>query len=619
MSRYNRKKEKTLQDIREIIANRAVNHIKDCEEQDITTYLVFQSFTGSGKTHTVMKEVDKAGYTWIYSAPFHDVIRENLQYSKLRNYSFVHLKGKEQEGVCFSKEYRKYAKMGLSITPFCESRCPYRHNGCPYYETKNLIEGFPHSWAGVHAHIPTYLQTFLYNIEYNNKMMYESYDVIIIDEFPTQSLFNQVIIQRRDIDLLREVISYMEEDSSEKEFIQLFLDELTLASGKISINYTKLKSFLRNHRGLNLKEFLQYYKIILLDLVSHKTIKKPPKNILFNLALVYQENPEIEQLQWMIYKHTYDGWTQLGIYITTSNINYFKNLPIPVIALDATAEIKAWNTLLNDKCESVKIDMEYKNLYQMRSRGRYPVSTWIKFEKNKKIISESGIRLCKLIANICKRKKHNVLLCSNKRIKNLIETYLKKNYKKSNYKFAIYYNLRSRNEYYETCDTCIITHEPNIPPLQLKIMTNVIGWELELLNELMRKAEMKQGIGRIRQNIFVTENGRKRKKIEVYVLPGTLVSENKLLPEAKLINYESMYVGELISVRDVLVDTIRRVGKTSFNSLRQVTREYCSQKILKEELKNLFIGDYIDSYDGVIKWTFTKEKHRKIKYKVNDK
>ncbi len=222
-------------EIREIIASDVVNHIETCAREGIVSYLIIMTFPGSGKTTSAMMAIDKAGYNWIYIAPYHDVIKENLSYSKLREYEFIHLKGKKQDGVCVAEEYKQYAKMGISIEPFCETRCPYRHNGCPYYETKNKIESYPESWAGVHSHVSTYLQKFLYKIKYSDKQMFKHYDVIIIDEFPFQVLFNQVIIQRKDIDDLRNVINFMD-SSPERDFVMSFLNELTLASGDIDIN-----------------------------------------------------------------------------------------------------------------------------------------------------------------------------------------------------------------------------------------------------------------------------------------------------------------------------------------------------------------------------------------------
>jgi len=606
-----------IREIREIIANRCIEHIRECEIEEIVQYLVIQSFTGSGKSVSAMKAIDEAGYTWMYFAPFHDIIKENLEYSKLRNYDFIHMKGKNQEGVCFADEYKEYLKMNVSITPFCETRCPYRHEGCPYYETKDLIESFPLSWAGVHSHIPTYLQTFLFNKKYEGRKMFNYYDVIIIDEFPFQCLFNQVVISKKDVDDLRDVLNYMD-DCDEKWFIMRFLEELTLSTDHIGIKHKVIKGLIQNNRKLRLDKFYEEYEKNLLVLISHRTIKYPPKPILFNIKIVYQQNPNLNRLKWMVNRHKWDGWSKPGIYITTSNIDYFKDLPVPVIALDATADITAWNTLLNDNCLHTKIDMEYKNLYQLRSSGRYPVSTWIKVEENEKILSETGKKLCDLIIQICKRKRRAVLICSNKRIKKEIENYLNKHYKKKNYQFAIYYNLRSRNEFYQTCDTCIVSHEPNIPPLQLEIMHNVIDWDVDLLNELMTTSEMKQGIGRARQNIIITPDGRTRENVEIYILPGAMRDEvpYKILEEAKLVSYENMYVGKLVSVRDILMEMIKNTQKCSLNSLREVTKDVCSLNIMKSEIRKLYLDGYISDYRSPIIWVWDEKKAKEIKYRV---
>lgn len=564
-----------------------------------------------------MKTIDEAGYTWIYFAPFHDIIKENLEYSKLRNYEFVHLKGKEQEGVCFVKEYREYVAQGINITPFCESRCPYRYEGCNYYETKDMIESYPLSWAGVHAHIPTYLQSFFFTKKYADRLMYNHYDVIIIDEFPFSTLFNQVIINKGDVDELRNVISYIKTDTDEKFVMSAILDELMLTTKNIDINYSRIKNVINDNRGLDFQIFMEEYDGTLLSLISHKVINKPPKNLVFNLATIYKKNPTFNKLKWNIYKHNYDGWNKTGTYITTSNIEYFQNLPIPIIALDATADINAWNTLMNDKCRHMKIDMTYKNLYQMRSNGRYPVSTWITVEDNKKKISETGKKLCDLIIKICKRKKYAVLLCSNKRIQRTIQHYMKKKYRKKNYQFAIFYNLRSRNEFYQKCDTCIITHEPNVPPLQFDILSNIIGWDNKLLRELMTTSEIKQGIGRIRQNIFITPSGRKRENIETFMLPGVIREDQKILDEAKLISYDDMYVGRLLSVRDYLMKILKKTNLTTLDTLSDITKDVCSYNILKSEVKRMWKDGYISNYKNSIQWVWDEEKAKQIIYNVD--
>jgi len=445
--------------------------------------------------------------------------------------------------------------------------------------------------------------------------MYKYYDVIILDEFPFQTLFNQVRVIRRDVDLMRDVISQMEIDTTEKHIFSRFLDQLTLASGLIPINHIAIKSILDENRGLDYSNFINQYDNTLLYLVKYNQIPRPPKKILHNFKLLYEQNPPLEQLEWSLYKHNWDGWMDAGIYITTSNISYFKKLPLPVIALDATAEAQAWRTLLNDdKCRFERIDIEYKKLYQTKTYARYPVSSWVSIENNKQVLSEAGIRLCKLIKNICSRKKEKVLVCSNKRIRGLINGYLTRE-EKDKIIFAIYYNLRSRNDFYEDCDTCIIAHEPNIPPLQLEIMANVTQWGTDLLRDLMTKDEILQAIGRIRQNILSTPYGRKRELIEIYVIPGSMDNNNKIVAEAKLVPYDNLMVGKLLSVSDILKQTMKNSTKSfTFEQLRSVTKELCSRRALQTIIDNLEINKYISRTRGCIKWSFDEGEALKTNY-----
>ena len=88
--------------IRELIANRVITFLEMCERANQVRNIVFQTFPGSGKTTTIMKAIDDSSYTWIYLSPFHEIILENLEFSHIKNYDFIWLKGKEQDGVCLS-------------------------------------------------------------------------------------------------------------------------------------------------------------------------------------------------------------------------------------------------------------------------------------------------------------------------------------------------------------------------------------------------------------------------------------------------------------------------------------------------------------------------------------
>jgi hypothetical protein len=183
-------------------------------------FLLFQTFAGSGKSTTIMQTVDSYGYQWIYLAPYHDVITDIFEYSKIRDYrNWSHLKGKEQLGVCSSELMIEYLRKGIDITPFCMVKCTNKKE-CVYYKTKEEIEDpkgtLLRNWAGVHSHIPTYLQHFLFDIEYKGKKMMSHYEVLIIDEFPLGSLFDSIRVTQKDIIYLFKLVSKYSKDSEEK-------------------------------------------------------------------------------------------------------------------------------------------------------------------------------------------------------------------------------------------------------------------------------------------------------------------------------------------------------------------------------------------------------------------
>lgn len=560
--------ELTIESIRKRIADESVQFVRRCElSKEPNSAFVFRTFPGSGKTTSVMKAIADEGYNWIYLSPFHDIIVENLKYSDHYEYNFTHLKGKNQEGMCLAKDYKEYAKQGFNITPFCEGKCPLKENGCPYYDIRNKIESEAPCWAGVHAHIPTYLQSFLFEKKYNRQKMYKSYDVIIIDEFPFQVLYNQAIVRGKDISELNSIIDEMDEDTKEKQFIRKFLEILwsSLISKDKEIEHARLSGLIKTNRGLDLKKFYNRYEETLLDLVSNDKIKEVPKSFLFNIIKIHEENPNFLRIKWMIYKNTKGMMYQRGIYLTVSNVKYFRNFQMPIIVLDATADVNVWKALLgkNINVNRLDIDIEYKNLYQLKTDAHYPASTWTKIKDNKVSMSKSGERLMKLIVYILKTKKKCVLLCSNKKVWNLIEGYLKGNHSDiNNYRFANYYNLRSRNDFYEDCDTCILTHEPNIPQLQIEIIGNSIDWDEDLLHDLMTRCEMRQAMGRIRQNILETPHGRDRvkrgrksdEKIEIYVLPGAIEQRNKIDEKAMLVEYEMLLGGYKSPIPNKILD-----------------------------------------------------------------
>lgn len=607
----------SVEKIREIISTESLEYIKRCINDKVDHYLIIKSFPGSGKSTSIMKTIDENHLNWIYLSPFHDIITDNLHYSKLRNYEFIHLKGKNREGMCRVPQYRRYAKQGINIDSFCESKCPYRESNCPYYKRKEQVESFPQSWAGVHHHVPSYLQKFLYQIEYNGKLMINWFDVIIIDEFPFQVMYSQINITKNDIDKLRDVLSYMEE-CDELDFCMIFLDELLYQTENIKLKYQQLCDTIQDSVDLDFKSFKEKYDKKLLSLVSNDTIEKPPKSILWYLMEFYDRSPTVEELEWMIKPHSADDYTSRGIYLTISNVDKFQQLNLPIIALDATANTSAWESLLGGKCKEKHIDIQYSNLYQMRTRAKYPLTSWISVQNRISYLRDTGLRLARLIRKICRNKQRSVLLCSNKRLMRTLRKWLQDNYEGKNYKFAIFYNLRSRNDFYKECDTCIVTHQPNVPPLQLKIMENVIGWNRDILQNLMTRSEVLQAIGRIRQNLK-TVDGEERERIEIFIFPGA-VGDDRILPEAQLITYDQMGYSdeEKVDFSVYLMSIIRDLESISFETLYEYLCEngYVSRTLLRKELKQLYMKGYITNWKRNIAWDFESEQERlKTKFK----
>jgi len=550
-----------ISDVRNYIAQECLQFVRYGKGN-----LIFNTFTGSGKTTTILKTLYESedGFTWMYFAPYHKVIEENIELSSVIDfYNLVHLQARKH--VCLSKEFRTLAENKINIAPFCENFCTKRDDGCPYYENLRILREMPTCFAGVHSHIPTLLQTLLYE-KWSNKCLFNYYDVIIIDEFPLSTIYNQISITKRDIDYCRDVLELTQIQSNESAVLMMMLDQLSLATDAIEINYEKIYHIVEGIRGLNFDKFKEQYDIEILNLIRKKRILSPPQEILHYLSEIHKVKPSVEKLRWMIYKTKNNQWHRGMIHLTISNLPSFLSLPIKVIALDGTADLETWKNVLGDDCTSISFDIEYKNTYQLIG-ARNPVSTIIKNGK----LSGSGKRLFDLLATICENKEGKVLICCTKRVQTLLAKEFKKRYI-DNYVFATYFNLRSRNSYYEECDTCVVFHEPNIPPFQVEIIRELLRWPEDVVIKVHREDEMKQGIGRERQNIPITPRGRKRGLREIYIFSST--GYNRLVPEAKYMISNDMYA-------------YIKGGKKRlfFEKLREILGKYCPAS--KTKLKTL--------------------------------
>ena len=70
--------------------------------------LIMRIFTGGGKTTKTLKEMDE-NCRWIYCAPFHKNIKENITDSHFRTYDFLHLKSRSK--LCINPDAKILFKM----------------------------------------------------------------------------------------------------------------------------------------------------------------------------------------------------------------------------------------------------------------------------------------------------------------------------------------------------------------------------------------------------------------------------------------------------------------------------------------------------------------------------
>jgi len=518
----------------------------------------------SGKTTTVLKTLyeSKDGFSWMYFAPYHKVIQENMELSKVIDFSndWIHLLSRRH--LCLSKEYKELSKHGVNIQPFCENFCTLKDTRCPYYENLRKLREYPYCFAGVHAHIPTLLQKILYE-KWKGRPFFSYYDVIVIDEFPYNSIYSQVSLGRKDITKQIDTLDLMELDGKLEHVIRYLLERMLIAVDSAKgLDHDDLKRVLVEARGLNVDTYKETYDLQMLELVRRKKIKSPPEDILHYILEIIKRQPSRDKLEWVIHKTVETVWHKSRLYLTISNIPYFKNLPVKVIALDGTADLPVWKSVLGDDCTAITFDLQYKNVYQMIG-ARNPTSTIVKSGE----LSSSGLRLYELLKRICEYKKRkykvsgykvkevNVLICCSYRIQQLLKKKFKKD-KITNFEFATFYKLRSRNSYYEYCDTCVLFHEPNIPPFQTEIIKNVLNFDYDTIRLIHREDEMKQGIGRLRQNIPVTPQGRKREKLrEIFIFSST--GYKKLFPDARYMRYGDMLSYVSGGKKRLYFDTIR--------------------------------------------------------------
>jgi len=513
--------------------------------------MVIRGFTGIGKTTNIMKSLDENNLRWIYIAPTHQVIEENIDRSNWHNYEYLHLLGKEK--CCLRQEIKEIISTGIDISFICEE-CPYFKNLCKYDELyKKAYRDLPNIGI-VHAHIDTFLHKFL-DTPHDGHYIADYYDVIIIDENPIKCLLKEVSINSAQ---LYHLIQVLETIKSNKEEIQVIINLLKL------LLYTpkKYPEIVRTPlNDFKKYEICKWISKHIYDAKEKSMIEKIPRMDIVPFLFDLFDNMDTSKITKMIYRL---APTVLCLSFFKRNNLLFNNR---VICLDGTANRTVWEHMLGGSNVDFEcFDYEYKKVIQF-NKHRYPITSW-------KISDVSAKYICGIIDSISARKKRDVLLVGTKDVNKKAVSFLKN----KNYQYAVYYNLRSLNSYWKKCDTVILLCEPNPPQDKINSCVGLSNWTESVWRLIFVQEEMLQAIGRIRANIDKLKDGSLREEVEVIIFPNTGLREagyveqttmsmqNKkvdlmkvpsLLPEARVMSVDEYLAGNTNNLSEMTVTIIQ--------------------------------------------------------------
>ena len=545
--------------------------------------LIEKCHVGSGKTWNTIKALEDNGYQWIYLAPFHTVIDENLRFSTLRTYNYLHLKSRGR--VCLVPVYKRLAESSkrIDIRPICESSCPLKDTTCPYYEIKRQLYDEPQSWAGVHHHLRDFIKDF-FDIWINRWPMSSYYDVMIIDENPINVLFENEMTDAEELANLRDITLLLGVNHNHvNNFVDL-LDYLVVNfHGNRNLNYDETFNLFK---AVDFNSFYEKYQEALVEalITNQINLNMVPREYIKTFAVMNKDMTR-EKIPSMVVKKLASPYTRKKYHFMAFNNSSLLACPIKIIGLDGTANIKLWETITGREASVLERKYIYKNIYQLKGQGqaRYPLSSWIRYSK----ITSSGKKLCTLIDIICEKKKYKVLVACTKPL----QPYIFANTTAQNIMFCNYYYIRSRNDFYEKCDTLILSCEPNIQEFQLQCFANLSDWDQEMWRQIFTQEEMIQTVGRIREDIDKTIIGREREPREIFIFPYTpptnngvdinkaLYKESRIYDYTELLSYlktgklpQEIHREREDDVYDYIVDN--DIGKIHRNHINAAFNEY---------------------------------------------
>jgi len=385
------------------------------------------------------------------------------------------------------------------------------------------------------------------------------YDVMIIDENPINVLFENEVANGEELAQLRDMILYLNLDHPDVNVCISLLNHLiTNFVGKQPIYYPELLAlFTRPNYG----EIYEEYQSKIIDELRFNRIAldSVPKEFLplFNIMRSSITDMNIE---YMIVKKNASPYNKKKYHFMTFDNSSLLECPIKIIGLDGTANPTIWEAITSRRASILERSYVYKNIIQLRgiSDARYPLSSWVRHGK----ITSSGLNLCKLIDAICKKKKAPVLVACTKPLQYHIYT----NTIAKNIMFCNYYYVRSRNDFYEKCDTIILACEPNIQQFQIECFSKLSNWNTEIWREVFTQEEMIQTVGRIREDIGITILKRRRDSREIFIFPYTNPTnkpgdDRPLYSESRIMNYNDIltYIQDGLMPEDKMVKEEERV------------------------------------------------------------
>lgn len=571
-------------------------------------------YTGSGKTYGIREALETLEPTFIYLSPRHDVIEDNFW---KRGSAFPHLMSRSR---FLDKERTKpycllaqndprimdLLKMGkIDVSSQC-SACKY-YAKCDYWKTRQIVEMTETSWMGVHAHIPSYLSRHF--IERDKK----TYDLIVIDENPFTSLFEEEMIVTPHVTRrIEDIITFNQVENSRFMYETMKAVRMMLVNGPYERYLEKALEFAKDE---DLRKFIKDYNEAVID--AHRLPFKniPSYSLVRTITGIFDRTGTIEKINQKIRPDTF---RTRKVRIMDYRGKSLQDINRPMIILDATASVSIWKTILGTGYyfpTPILDKWRHRHVTHFKGGGEFYKTSW-----EKKLSRDETIGY-KILKRLCMVNPNGVLMTGHKTILNKILKRLEKD-GITNARAIWHYGLTSDNNFWENCDTIVVTSKPVIPPVAKEMYSDLTGLIPGNLDYIFTEAEIVQAIGRVRQAIPYTSPKlpegeligekirRHRNKVQIIVFPQ-LESNNPFDDPDSYSTYHyarispySYYKNILgrgyVSVLDCKTDIIKKLMK-KFKKKSDIRYSYPFRDF--DTIFNyLIMSGKIEKMDGEYEW-----------------